>query len=116
MQDRALEHDEDGHWSLRQAERDLIRLVEAGHVLGDHSFDHMFHNNDQGRDGKFNVYKDVGEDLDYFGEMNFEKVQEVMEDEGVSSKDMRRVKDTFFRYIRMPYTDNWRIEEKVEKC
>ncbi len=91
MQARDLERSESGHWSRREGEQNLVRQVESGHTIGDHSFDHMFHNNDEGRDGNRNVYRDISEDLEYFGEMNFKKVRELMDEADISSREQRRV-------------------------
>ncbi len=27
-----------------------------------------------------------------------------------------QVSETFFKYVRMPYTDNWRVDDKVVKA
>ena len=37
----------------------LLRIVEEGHVLADHSYDHMMHNSD----GPNNAYTDIDNDL-----------------------------------------------------
>ena len=37
----------------------LVRIVSEGHMLGDHSFDHMFHNSH----GPRNAYMDINNDI-----------------------------------------------------
>ena len=41
----------------------LVRIVEEGHMLADHTYDHMKHNN--GDAGPRDAYKDIENDLRY---------------------------------------------------
>ncbi len=61
---------------LRSENIDLVlRMVKEDHVVGDHSYDHMFHNS---RNSPRNAYVDVGEDIKYFGLMNIYPVLDVL--------------------------------------
>ena len=58
--DKMFDRDrEDGRWKREEGQRMLVRLVEEGHVIADHSYGHMFHNENKGNVG---VYLDVEED------------------------------------------------------
>jgi hypothetical protein len=50
----------------------LLRCVDEGHVLGDHSFNHMAHNS---VDSPVNAYMSVDRDLKYFGASNINPVK-----------------------------------------
>ncbi len=52
----------------------LIRTVRDGHVLADHSYDHMFHNSQ----GPQDAYRDVENDLAYFGRYNSDPVERLI--------------------------------------
>ncbi len=88
MFDPEKEAQEDGHWTMEEGQENLIHLIEADMTLGDHSYDHMFHNNNSGNDG---VYIDVDQDLTYFGARNFENVQMLMEEAGIHRDIRKRV-------------------------
>ena len=45
--------------------------MDDGHVLGDHSFNHMAHNS---KDSPVNAYANVDRDLKYFGASNINPV------------------------------------------
>ena len=85
----------------------LVRIVNEGHVLADHSYDHMFHN-DQGG-GPNNVYLDVDNDLQYFGRGNAEPVLNILSKAGVDQKMTDYVNYTMNTFVRMPYSNNWRV-------
>ena len=85
----------------------LARMVNEGHVLADHSYDHMYHN-DQG-DGPNNVYLDVDNDLQYFGRRNAEPVLKILLKAGLDQKTINYVNYTMNTFVRMPYSNNWRV-------
>lgn len=90
--------------------RSLLRLVDDGHVLGDHSFNHMAHN---GIDNPVNAYMNVDRDLKYFGASNINPVLDLLygndrRDEGL----LNFVNTTMMGLVRMPYSNNWRVPEK----
>jgi Predicted xylanase/chitin deacetylase len=45
----------------------LLAIIADGHVIGDHSYDHMAHNS---KNSPKNAYQNVEEDSKYFGIMN----------------------------------------------
>ena len=51
-----------------------MRLVNDGHTLGDHSFDHMGHNSNG---SPVNAYQNLEKDFPYFGTMNARPVLEL---------------------------------------
>lgn len=47
----------------------------SGHLIGDHSYDHMAHNNEDGG----GVYIDAEVDFSYFGQINLDPILGVMD-------------------------------------
>jgi len=87
------------------SQRSLLKIVDGGHVLADHSFDHMNHNSN---DSPRNAYTNVEQDMQYFGSMNAEPVMDLLWSNG-RRDSMNFVNHTLNSYVRMPYTNNWRI-------
>ncbi len=54
----------------------LLRVVDSGHTLADHSFNHMSHNNEN---SPVNAYMNVDRDLNYFGASNINPVLVIIE-------------------------------------
>ncbi len=77
-------------WSNAQGRSDLVRQVRAGHVLGDHSYGHMAHNN-RNDARRFPSYADPWADAEYFGERNFQPVGEVMGRAGLPAHLIQKV-------------------------
>ena len=50
-------------------------MIHDGHVLADHSYDHMYHNS---KNSPKNAYMDVEEDMKYFGIMNTYPVLDIL--------------------------------------
>ncbi len=50
-------------------------MISDGHAIGDHSYDHMFHNS---KNSPRNAYVDVEKDTKYFGLMNIYPVLDVL--------------------------------------
>lgn len=92
----------------RQAhnKRNLIRIVNEGHTLADHSFDHMQHNTNN---GPHNVYLDVEHDLSFFGKMNIYPPLEILREANFDDETIDTVMETMSRLVRMPYSNNWRV-------
>ena len=85
----------------------LLRIVSEGHVLADHSYDHMYHN-DQGS-GPKNVYLDVENDLRYFGRGNAGPALDILSRAKFGREMIDYVNYTMNTFVRMPYSDNWRV-------
>ncbi len=89
--------------------RSLLRIVSEGHVLADHSYDHMFHNSD----GPKNAYMDVQNDLAYFGRGNSDPVLSILVSAGARDDILAYVNYTMSYFVRMPYTNNWRVTSRT---
>merc|ERR1711974_135364 len=99
-----------------QAERNahsLLSIIQSGHVLADHSYDHMSHNS---RDSPRNAYQNVNRDLTYFGESNISPVLDLMWSAGAKEPDLGAVNATMSKLVRMPYTNAWRIGRLHHDC
>nr|XP_040581447.1 LOW QUALITY PROTEIN: chitin disaccharide deacetylase-like [Lepeophtheirus salmonis] len=76
------------------------RMSKEGHVVGDHSFDHMFHNSLS----VSNAYLSVEKDKTFFGKRNIMPILESTDNDLIEFTNF-----TMFHYIRLPYTNNWRV-------
>lgn len=83
----------------------LLQIVQDGHMLADHSYDHMGHNSD----GPRNAYMDVNNDLAYFGDANSNPVLDLLIRAGATDEVLDYVNYTMSTYVRMPYSNNWRV-------
>ncbi len=83
----------------------LARIVAEGHVLADHSYDHMFHNS-RGPQG---AYQDVENDLRYFGRANSDPAVSALSALGASDAAVAYSGWTMDAMVRMPYSNNWRL-------
>merc|ERR1712168_715157 len=106
-------------WYKNEAEKLVLRTVQEGHTLADHSYDHMKHNN---YDYQQN-YKSMQTDLDYFGEKNSKPVLDVMRraiadwgQEKVVSHSINFVNFTMNTFVRLPYTNAWRVGDIRADC
>jgi hypothetical protein len=116
MFDKSLE---DKYWSNREGQRNMIRIIQDGHTVGDHSYDHFFHNT-AGKGikpheshayhglmpfnlfaGSNHVYQNKGDATSWFGDRNFQRVAELMDKSSLTQGQKDRTKDTFYSYIRM---------------
>eukprot|EP00095_Tigriopus_kingsejongensis_P012687 maker-scaffold22_size673200-snap-gene-4.22 protein:Tk12687 transcript:maker-scaffold22_size673200-snap-gene-4.22-mRNA-1 annotation:"polysaccharide deacetylase" len=104
-------HDPKAHVAAQNA-NNLLAIVADGHVLADHSYDHMAHNS---KNSPKNAYKDVEEDLKYFGIMNTYPVLDIL-----WKADMKEfigpVNHTMSYYVRLPYTNAWRAGNVKRDC
>jgi len=87
------------------SQKALLKVVDDGHILADHSFDHMSHNS---IDSPRNAYMNVEQDMQYFGDMNSEPVLDLLWSNGRRDV-MNYVNFTLSSLVRMPYTNNWRV-------
>jgi hypothetical protein len=86
----------------------LLRQINEGHVLADHSYDHMAHNHNP--DTPVNAYVNSGDDLAYFGTTNADPVISILEKHlGPHDEVLDFVRKTMKEIVRMPYSDNWRV-------
>jgi len=84
----------------------LVRMVQEGHVLADHSYDHMFHNSP----GPRNAYLDLQRDYGYFGARNLIPVLAALKAGDVRDEaTLAYVEWTMTNIVRMPYSNNWRV-------
>ena len=104
-------------------QKSLLKVVDDGHILADHSFDHMSHNShDSPRNAYMNVEQDMVRQIlrflslisrpflfqQYFGNMNSEPVLDLLWSNGRRDV-MNYVNFTLSSLVRMPYTNNWRV-------
>ena len=94
---------EKGNCSSNQAA--LVRMVKEGHLLGDHSSDHMAHNHI----GKGYHYWSGPRDLPYFGDNNSQPILSFLKEEAVEEKLLGRVEASMRTVKRMPFTNIWRL-------
>ena len=92
-----------GNCSINQAA--LVRMVREGHLLGDHSSDHMAHNHV----GKGYHYWSGPRDLKYFGENNLRPIINFLRENGIAEDKLSRVEAGMKVIKRMPFTNIWRI-------
>merc|ERR1712112_701422 len=89
----------------------ILRIVQEGHTLADHSYDHLKHNN---YDNQQN-YKNLYTDLDYFGEKNSKPVLDILR-KSSASHAADYVKYTMNTFVRLPYTNAWRVNNIKADC
>jgi len=89
----------------------ILRTVQEGHTLADHSYDHMKHNN---YDYQQN-YKSLHNDLSYFGERNSRPVLDILSKSTVPHA-VNFVNYTMNTFARLPYTNAWRVEYIKADC
>lgn len=88
----------------------LVRIVDEGHMIADHSYDHMRHNN--GGVGPRDAYKDVENDLSYFGPRNSLPVVDILTRAGFDKATIEHSAYTIDYFARMPYSNNWRVNPR----
>ncbi len=79
-----------------------------GHKIGDHSFDHMSHNNPDGG----GMYDNVDVDFNYFGQMNLQPLLDLLREVGFPEGTVDEIEDFFYQWIRLPNDNNWRLKRK----
>ena len=97
------EYYEKGNCTANQAA--LVRMVKEGHVLGDHSSDHMAHNHVGGG----YHYVSGPKDLPYFGAANTVPTAAFLRQQGVAEEAIKRVEETMAVVKRLPFTNIWQL-------
>ena len=67
-----------GNCSINQAA--LVRMVREGHMIADHSYNHMSHNSPG---IPYHAYKNPLEDMAWFGEKNSKPVADMLRESGI---------------------------------
>lgn len=90
----------------------LRRLIAEGHIIGNHSYDHMAHNNRPFDPQRIivNSYKQLDEELPFFEALNKEPVKKVL------GKDFNQANNQINQLLRLPYTNNWRLPGLTIDC
>ncbi len=90
----------------------LQRLIADGHIIGNHSYDHMAHNNRPFDPERIIVgsYKQVDEELSYFEAKNKGPIKEVL------GEGYNRSNNQINQMARLPYTNNWRLPGLTIDC
>lgn len=86
--------------------RGTLRTLLEGHVLGDHSYDHMRHNS---IGSPVHAYKDLEQDLNYFGPLSIKPVLDLLRLNGFE-KYIDVTNKTMTEWVRLPYTNSWRLK------
>ncbi len=90
----------------------LQQLITEGHIIGNHSYDHMAHNNRPFDPQRIivNSYKQLDEELPFFEALNKEPVKKVL------GKDFNQANNQINKILRLPYTNNWRLPGLTIDC
>ena len=85
----------------------LLAIVNDGHDLGDHSYNHMKHNNKaaDGSDG----FKDFDVDVRNFGRAHSNFVKGELAKAGVAKARAAEVAGQMNKIVRLPFTNGWRV-------
>ena len=65
----------------------ILREIAEGHIIADHSYDHMSHNNANGE----GFYQNVTVDASYFGTVSFTPILSLLQRENVNPDDIVKV-------------------------
>jgi len=92
----------------------LVRIVREGHLLGDHSYDHMAHNtiNDSPR----NAYVGLDSDILWFGQKSIDPATVTLKQSGFGEDTVNFVTNTMWNNIRLPFSNNWRVGPVSADC
>eukprot|EP00095_Tigriopus_kingsejongensis_P009345 maker-scaffold362_size196086-snap-gene-0.26 protein:Tk09345 transcript:maker-scaffold362_size196086-snap-gene-0.26-mRNA-1 annotation:"polysaccharide deacetylase" len=83
--------------SAEESLKYMEQVVAEGHVLGDHTYDHLGHNQQYS-------YLSL-DDLAYFGEMNANALWQAMN----QTEELWSKLEILRGLVRMPFTNNWRV-------
>ena len=92
-------HDDDPGTVAKNKES-LIRMVEEGHVIGDHSYDHMSHNTIG--DTPRNAYVGLDSDITWFGQKSIDPATLTLKEAGWESLDSFLAGNIFILISRFP--------------
>jgi len=106
--------DTNNRQALTERRQLIHRIVQEGHMIGDHSYNHMKNNTPDGSPN--NVYKTPEEDILYFGLKNVEPVARELKAAGLDNQTLSKVSFNIAKHVRMPYTANWRVGDIVANC
>jgi len=106
-------HDPDPE-AVARNKHSLVRIVSEGHVVGDHSYDHMVHNtiNDSPR----NAYKGLDSDILWFGQRSIDPATLALKEQGFKKDAVDFVTNTMWNNIRLPFSNNWRVGPVSADC
>lgn len=104
-------HDPDPRVVARNV-KSILTMIKDGHVLADHSYDHMYHNS---KNSPKDAYVNLEEDIKYFGIMNTYPILDMLWKADLKPY-IGPVNHTMTYYVRMPYTNNWRIGGQHRDC
>ena len=76
--------------------RSVVRLVREGHMIADHSYNHMSHNSPGTH---YNAYQNPLEDLTWFGEKNSKPVADILRESGIVIKHQTFILKYFQNYL-----------------
>lgn len=90
----------------------LRRIIAEGHVLGNHSYDHMAHNRPPGvyALGAAQAYRDVDTDLPYFLDMNAAPIAAALGE--LAGQSNNRIT----QLARLPFANVWQFPELDRVC
>jgi len=92
----------------------LIRMVAEGHIIGDHSYDHMAHNTIG--DTPRNAYVGLDSDITWFGQKSIDPATLTLKEAGYKEDAINFVTNTMWNYIRLPFSNNWRVGPITHDC
>jgi len=100
--------------ALARNKESLVRMVAEGHVIGDHSYDHMAHNtiNDSPR----NAYVGLDSDITWFGQRSIDPATITLKEAGYKEDAVNFVTNTMWNNIRLPFSNNWRVGSIKADC
>ena len=99
---------------LSKNKASLIRMVEEGHLIGDHSYDHMAHNTIG--DTPRNAYVGLDSDITWFGQKSIDPATLTLKEAGFQEDAINFVTNTMWNYIRLPFSNNWRVGPVSHDC
>jgi len=67
-------------------------------------------------DAPRNAYKGIDDDILWFGDKNIEPVTNVMKEAGFNRDAIVKVTNDMWNYIRLPFSNNWRVGPIQASC
>ena len=99
---------------LGSRKNSFLRMYQEGHMIADHSYNHMLHN--AVTKANLNVYVGVKDDSQYFSKMNIDPAIALLREAGMDQHVLDQVTATMTDYIRLPWTNNWRMANISLDC
>lgn len=110
-------------------QRSFHQIVRAGHVIADHTYDHMAHNGEYASGGYYaylevwlwliemnnqcclmSLSQNYTDSAVYFGQMNIDAAMQSLILAGFPPEDQLRVAESMRTMARMPSSNNWRVD------